>query len=103
MQGVPLSARQAGSAADAAARPATRRAGRPEITQLLRAWRDGDEAAFSQLLPLIYDELRVRAKRCLAVEARGHLLQPTALVHELYCRFAGSPPEVEWEDRGHFF
>jgi len=76
---------------------------RLEVTALLRAWRAGNEAAFEQLLPLVYDELRLRARRCLGTEREGPLLQPTALVHELYCRFVGSPPEVDWVDRGHFF
>src|SRR5262245_28333816 len=78
--------------ADGSAPPAARQ----EITELLRAWRAGSTTAFEQLVPLVYDELRLRAKRCIAAEGPGHLLQPTALVHELYCRFAGSPPAVEW-------
>jgi RNA polymerase sigma factor (TIGR02999 family) len=76
---------------------------RLEVTALLRAWRAGNEAAFEQLLPLVYDELRRQARRCLGTERQGPLLQPTALVHELYCRFVGSPPDVDWVDRGHFF
>jgi RNA polymerase sigma factor (TIGR02999 family) len=102
MQADPSSARRLVRAVDAAARPPTP-AVPPEITRLLRAWREGNPSAFSQLVPLVYDELRLRARRCIASEPPGHLLQPTALVHELYCRFAGSPPQVDWEDRGHFF
>ncbi len=103
MQADPSSAREPAFEAYSADSPPACSARRLEITDLLRAWRAGNEAAFGQLLPLVYDELRLRARRCIGAEQNGHFLQPTALVHELYCRFAGSPPQVNWEDRGHFF
>jgi RNA polymerase sigma factor (TIGR02999 family) len=103
MQADPSSARRPGVTLEAAEGRPRSPDPHPEITRLLRAWREGDASAFSRLVPLVYDELRARARRCIAAEGPGHLLQPTALVHEVYCRFAGSPPDVDWEDRGHFF
>jgi RNA polymerase sigma factor (TIGR02999 family) len=103
MQADPSSAPKPVSQARADPGPLASTARRREITELLRAWKAGNDGAFAQLLPLVYDELRRRAKRHIGTESRNHLLQPTALVHELYCRFADSPPDVEWQDRGHFF
>jgi RNA polymerase sigma factor (TIGR02999 family) len=68
----------------------------------------GDPHAASQLLPLVYDELRKLAAQKLAQEPPGQTLQPTALVHEAYLRLVASP-ELEreggrsWDSRGHFF
>ena len=53
-----------------------------DVTRLLSAWRDGDAAVPSQLMPLVYDELRRLAREYLRHERGGHTLQPTALVHE---------------------
>ena len=53
------------------------------VTTLLRAWRGGDQAAFERLTPLVYDELRRRARRYLRDERPDHTLRPTALVHEV--------------------
>ena len=53
------------------------------VTGLLLKWGDGDEAALNQLIPLVHDELRRMARRCLAGERRGHTLQATALVNEV--------------------
>ena len=50
-----------------------------EITQLLVAWNHGDQAALEALSPLINQELHRLAKRYMAGERQGHLLQPTAL------------------------
>jgi RNA polymerase sigma factor (TIGR02999 family) len=73
-----------------------------ELTALLRSWSDGDERAFDQLLPLVYDQLHRMALRYLAGE-RSHLsLQPTALVNEVCLRLLGWD-EVRWKNRGHFF
>jgi RNA polymerase sigma factor (TIGR02999 family) len=57
-----------------------------EVTTLLQAWRDGDEAARDRLIPVVYDELRRRARRHLEHERPGHTLGPTGLVHETYLR-----------------
>jgi RNA polymerase sigma factor (TIGR02999 family) len=77
-------------------------AGSPDITRLLRAWREGDRAALDELTPLIYEELRRRAAEQLRRERRGHTLQATALVHEAFIRLAGQQTP-EWRDRAHFF
>src|SRR5262249_58819636 len=63
----------------------------------------GDPHAASQLLPLVYDELRRLAAARLAAEPSGNTLQPTALVHEAYLRLVGTPGGDQWEHRGHFF
>ena len=70
------------------------------VTQLLRQWKEGDERAFDELLPLVYDELKRVASRQLSGESPGHTLHTTALVHEAYVRLAGA--EVQWESSGHF-
>ena len=57
-----------------------------QVTELLLAWNGGNEAALNQLIPLVHDELRRIARRCMAGEHRGHTLQPTALVNEVYLR-----------------
>src|SRR5215212_9457320 len=74
-----------------------------ELTRILQAVADGDPDAGSQLLPLVYDELRKLAAQKLAGEAPGQTLEPTALVHEAYLRLAGESKEQHWDGRGHFF
>jgi RNA polymerase sigma-70 factor (ECF subfamily) len=76
-------------------------AGDTQITDLLRRVREGDQAAPSELMPLVYAELRRAAARCLRRDRAGHTLQPTALVHEAYLRMFGhaNPPAV---DKAHF-
>jgi RNA polymerase sigma factor (TIGR02999 family) len=74
-----------------------------EVTQILHAIADGDPHAASQLLPLVYDELRKLAAHNLARETPGQTLQPTALVHEAYLRLVGADEEQHWDSRGHFF
>ena len=73
-----------------------------DVTGLLQAWRGGDENAVSELIPIVYDELRRIAVQQLAREHIGHTLQPTALVHELFMRLFPNS-EVSWQDRSHFF
>ena len=72
-----------------------------QVTQLLRAWGGGDKRALDQLMPLVYDQLRKLAGRCLAAEAPEHTLRATALVNEAYLRLVGS--DVSFNDRAHFF
>ena len=72
----------------------------PEITQMLRAWGQGDQAAVETVLPLVYDELHRMAQRYLARQQPGHTLQPTALIHEAYLKLADTKV---WENRAHFF
>jgi RNA polymerase sigma factor (TIGR02999 family) len=73
-----------------------------EVTQLLRAWSGGDEAALDKLTPLVYEELHRAAHRYMAQERPGHTLQTTALVNEVYLRLVDIR-EVTWQDRAHFF
>ena len=67
----------------------------------------GDSSAVSELMPLVYDELRKLAAQKLANEKPGQTLQPTALVHEAYLRLVGSQAASAeprtYKDRGHFF
>jgi len=74
----------------------------PSVTRLLRAWGGGDEAALGRLVPLVYEELRRRARHYIARERPGITLQPTALVNEVYLRLVDAA-EVQWQDRAHFF
>jgi len=56
----------------------------------------------SDLLPLVYDELRQLARARMARESSPQTLQPTALVHEAYLRVAGDDAP-KWDRKGHFF
>ena len=71
-----------------------------EVTGLLQAWREGDQEALEELLPIVYEELRRRARHCMRHERPGHILQTTALVHEAYLRLTGA--DLDWKDRHHF-
>lgn len=73
-----------------------------EITLLLDRWSEGDGEALSDLMPLIVKDLRRVAAKYLADETRGHTLQPTALVNEVYLRLAGRRT-VSWRNRAQFF
>ena len=74
----------------------------PDISALLEAWSRGDLAARDQLMPIVDQELRRRAQAYLRREQEGHLLQPTALVHETYLRLA-KQDLVAWQNRAHFY
>ena len=73
-----------------------------EITNLLRAWGNGDEAALARMADYVYPELRLMARRYMKNEAQGNSLQATALVHEVYLRLVGVT-DVEWKARAQFF
>jgi RNA polymerase sigma factor (TIGR02999 family) len=73
-----------------------------EVTQLLLAWSEGDQAALEQLVPIVYDELRRLARRYMVRERGGHTLQTTALVNEVYLRMVDIKG-VQWQNRAHFF
>lgn len=73
-----------------------------EVTLLLNRIDSGDGRAASELLPLVYDELRRLAAAAMAHERPGQTWQATALVHEAYLRLAGGPG-VTWNNRAHFF
>ena len=74
-----------------------------EVMRTLSAIEQGDPQAASQLLPLLYEELRQLAAHKLAHETPGQTLQPTALVHEAYLRLVGEGEGRPWDSRGHFF
>lgn len=77
-------------------------AGRPpDVTELLLAWRGGDESALSRLVPLVECELHRIAERCMAGERPGNTLQATALVNESYLRLV-NVRHVDWQNRAHF-
>ena len=73
-----------------------------QVTRLLLAWSDGDEAAPDQLMPLVYEELRQLARGYLRQENSDHTLQPTALVHEAYLRLVDAT-QITWQSRAHFY
>lgn len=72
-----------------------------EVTSLLLAWSQGDEAALQKMMPLVYEQLRTAARRYMAGERSGHTLQTTALIHETYLRLVDIR-RVKWQDRAHF-
>lgn len=72
------------------------------VTELLTRWSSGDTSAREALVPLVYNELRKIARRCLSGQRSGHTLQPTALVHEAYLRLVRYD-SIDWRDRAHFF
>ncbi len=69
-----------------------------EVTRLLDRIRAGHNGSFSDLVSLLYGDLRVLARAQLRREAAGHTLQPTELVHELYVRLAAIDPNL-WRNR----
>src|SRR6476620_60456 len=71
------------------------------VTELLRAWSDGEDGALEQLLPLVEAELRRLARGYMGRERRGHTLQPTALVNEAFLRLTDAR-QIRWQDRAHF-
>src|SRR5215213_8139592 len=71
-----------------------------DVTRLLDAVAGGDARAATDLLPLVYDELRRLAALRLAREPAGQTLDATALVHEAYLRLVG---DQQFDHRGHFF
>ena len=73
-----------------------------DVTRILNAIERGDVKATDELLPLVYEELRVLAAQKLSHEPAGQTLQATSLVHEAYIRLVGNEPHG-WENRGHFF
>jgi RNA polymerase sigma-70 factor (ECF subfamily) len=72
-----------------------------DVTGLLKAWGQGDEAALNALVPLVHDELRRIARGCLRGEAANHSVQATALVNEAFLRLV-DVQHVDWQSRIHF-
>jgi len=73
-----------------------------DVTRILNAIEQGDGKAADELLPLVYEELRILAAQKLSQEKPGQTLQATALVHEAYIRLIGVETQ-KWDRRGHFF
>ncbi|MGA2216889.1 MAG: sigma-70 family RNA polymerase sigma factor [Terracidiphilus sp.] len=73
-----------------------------EVTALLTQLSQGDKSVIERLMPLVYDELHLRASRYMRQERAGHTLQPTALVHEAYLKLVGQR-EASFRNRAHFF
>ncbi len=73
-----------------------------DVTRILNAIERGDARAADELLPLVYEELRLLAAQKLSQEPPGQTLQATALVHEAYIRLVGAEAQ-DWKGRGHFF
>ena len=74
-----------------------------DVTRLLHAAERGDAQAATELLPLVYEELRRLAAHKMAQEAAQHTLQPTALVHEAWLRLVGEDGQKQFANRAHFF
>ena len=73
-----------------------------DITQLLRAWGNGDGGALERLTPVVYQELLRMARGYMRRESPDNTLQPTALVHEAYLKLVDAKV-AQWQDRAHFF
>jgi RNA polymerase sigma factor (TIGR02999 family) len=73
-----------------------------DVTNLLIDWNQGDESALDRLIPVVYDELRRLAARCMSQEGPGHTLQSTAVVHEAYLKLIDQQ-RVHWQNRAQFF
>src|SRR5271165_1037248 len=73
-----------------------------DVSQLLRAWSDGDQGALERLTPIVYKELHRLARHYMKGERLGHMLQATALVNEAYMRLVDYK-RMQWQDRSHFF
>ena len=73
-----------------------------DVTRILNAIEQGDPRAAEELIPLVYEELRLLAAQKLSQESPGQTLQATALVHEVYIRLVDANDQ-SWNSRGHFF
>ncbi|MFL6468029.1 MAG: ECF-type sigma factor, partial [Pyrinomonadaceae bacterium] len=72
------------------------------VSEMLKAWSEGDRTIADEFMPLVYDELRRQARRFLRKERANHTLATTGLVHEAYIRLVDQE-EVSWQNRAHFF
>lgn len=72
-----------------------------KVTALLHDWQAGKQQALDELMPLVYDQVRVLAQHHLRREQPGHTLRATELVHEAYMKLVGS--DVSFTDRAHFY
>ena len=76
--------------------------GRRDITEVLLAWRGGDDAAVDVLMPLVYRRLKEIAQHLMRSERKHQTLDPTALVHEAFMRLVDLN-RIDWHSRAHFF
>jgi len=74
----------------------------PQVTQLLRDWGNGDQAAREQLMNLVYGELHKLAHKYMRGERPGHTLQTSGLVNEAFMKLVDQR-DVRWQNRAHFF
>jgi RNA polymerase sigma-70 factor, ECF subfamily len=72
-----------------------------EITELLKAWNDGDTEPLDKLIPLVEQELKKIARNYMSDERPGHILQPTALVHEALLKIIRE--NISWQNRKQFY
>jgi RNA polymerase sigma-70 factor, ECF subfamily len=85
--------------------PTVAQSGEPaggDVSQLLRAWSEGDQGALERLTPIVYKELHRLARHYMKSERPGHVLQTTALVNEAYMRLVDYK-RMQWQNRAHFF
>src|SRR5580693_7538456 len=75
---------------------------RTPVTQLLKLWGQGDREALDRLMDIVHEELRQLARRRMRLLPEESLMQPTALVNEVYLRLVDAD-QVQWQDRAHFF
>jgi RNA polymerase sigma factor (TIGR02999 family) len=75
---------------------------RSDVTELLIAWSNGNQAARDQLMGVVYDELHRLARRYMRRESPGHTLQTSALLNEAFLRLVDQK-NVHWQNRAHFF
>jgi RNA polymerase sigma factor (TIGR02999 family) len=74
-----------------------------DVTFILQRLNDGDQRAMDELIPLVYDDLRERARLYMARRRGGHTLQPTALVHEAFAKLVAGEQRGRWRTGRHFF
>jgi RNA polymerase sigma-70 factor (ECF subfamily) len=82
--------------------PAMKAIAPTDVTQLLQAWRDGDQTAQDKLWPIVFGELQRLAHRQMKQERPNHTLQTAALVNEVYVRLVGWK-NASWKSRAHFY
>jgi RNA polymerase sigma factor (TIGR02999 family) len=75
---------------------------RNQVTEVLRAWNLGDDAALEELVTLVYGELHRLARGYMSRERPGHILETTALINEAFLRLVNLQ-KVEWRNRDQFF
>ena len=73
-----------------------------DVTQLLHQWREGNREAENKLFALVFPDLRRLAHYLMKGERKGHSLQPTELVNQIYFRLVAAK-DRDWQNRRHFF